>query len=66
VPILGLTKVTMKRLAEDSREYTNLAAILQAGERARDLVRQILAFSRKEAPTRLRVDLAPRCAIRSR
>jgi signal transduction histidine kinase len=58
VPILGLTKLTMKRLPPDSREYTNLAIILKAGERARDLVRQILAFSRKEAPTRLRVDFA--------
>jgi signal transduction histidine kinase len=58
VPILGLTKLTMKRLPPDSREYRNLATILQAGERARDLVRQILAFSRKEAPTRLRVDFA--------
>jgi signal transduction histidine kinase len=58
VPILGLTKLTMKRLPPDSREYRNLATILQASERARDLVRQILAFSRKEAPTRLRVDFA--------
>jgi signal transduction histidine kinase len=58
VPILGLTKLTMKRLPPDSREHTNLGTILQAGERARDLVRQILAFSRKEAPTRLRVDFA--------
>jgi signal transduction histidine kinase len=58
VPILGLTKLMMKRLAQDSREHTNLAIIVQAGERARDLVRQILAFSRKEAPTRLSVDFA--------
>jgi signal transduction histidine kinase len=58
VPILGLTKLTMKRLPQGSREHTNLATILQAGERARDLVRQILAFSRKEAPTRLSVDFA--------
>jgi hypothetical protein len=40
VPILGLAKLTMKRLPQDSRERLNLATILQAGERARDLVRQ--------------------------
>ena len=56
VPILALTKLTMRRLPPDSREHTNLATILKAGERARDLVRQILAFSRKEVPTRLPVD----------
>jgi PAS domain S-box-containing protein len=58
VPVLGLAKLTMKRLPEASRERANLATILQAGERARDLVRQILAFSRKDAPHRQPVDLA--------
>jgi signal transduction histidine kinase len=58
VPVIGLTKLTMKRLPEASRERANLAIILQAGERARDLVRQILAFSRNEAPTRERLDFA--------
>jgi len=58
VPVLGLAKLTMKRLPEESRERANLAMILKAGERGRDLVRQILAFSRKDAPTRQTVDLA--------
>jgi signal transduction histidine kinase len=58
VPVMGLAKLTMKRLPEDSRERANLAIILQAGERARDLVRRILAFSRNEAPTRERLDFA--------
>jgi PAS domain S-box-containing protein len=58
VPILGLAKLTMKRLPEDSREHANLAIIHRAGERARDLVRRILAFSRKDAPSRQRVDFA--------
>ena len=59
VPVLGLTKLMMKRHPENSREHANLATILQAGERARDLVRRILAFTRKEAPIRKHVDLAP-------
>jgi signal transduction histidine kinase/HAMP domain-containing protein len=58
VPVLGLAKLTMGRMAEGSRERANIAVILKAGERARDLVRQILAFSRKDAPTRQPVDLA--------
>jgi PAS domain S-box-containing protein len=58
VPVLGLAKLTMGRLAEGSRERANLAMILTAGERARDLVRQILAFSRKDTPTRRAIDFA--------
>jgi PAS domain S-box-containing protein len=58
VPILALTKIVAKRLAEDSRERSSLNTVVQAGERARDLVKQILAFSRKEAPTRKSFDLA--------
>jgi PAS domain S-box-containing protein len=58
VPVLGLTKLTMERMAEGSRERANLAVILKAGARARDLVRQILAFSRKDEPIRQAVDLA--------
>jgi PAS domain S-box-containing protein len=48
VPVLSLTKITAKRLPEGSRERQNLMIVLKASERARDLVKQILAFSRKE------------------
>jgi PAS domain S-box-containing protein len=58
VPVLGLAKMTIKRLPEGSREQNNLVTILRAGEKARDLVARILAFSRKEMPTRAEVDLA--------
>jgi PAS domain S-box-containing protein len=58
VPILALTKLTAKRLPEGSRERNNLTTILRASERARDLVQQISAFSRKETPTRREVDVA--------
>jgi PAS domain S-box-containing protein len=51
VPVLGLAKLTLKRLPEGSRESANVLTMLHAGERARDLVRQILAFSRKDGPT---------------
>jgi signal transduction histidine kinase len=65
VPVLALTKLMMKRHPESSREHTNLATILRAGERGRDLVHRILAFTRKEAPIR-RLILPRWCAIRSR
>jgi signal transduction histidine kinase len=58
VPVLALAKTTARVLPEKSRERGNLEVILQASERARDLVGRILAFSRKEAVTRSAVDLA--------
>ena len=57
VPVLALAKLTGRRLPEGSRERGNLETILQASERARDLVSQILTFSRKTMPTRQSVDL---------
>jgi signal transduction histidine kinase len=56
VPILALTKITANRLVGGSRERVNMDTVLRAGERARDLVQQILAFSRKETPARQRLD----------
>ena len=58
VPVLALAKVTGRRLPEGSRERGNLDTILQASERARDLVSQILTFSRRTMPARQSVDLA--------
>jgi signal transduction histidine kinase len=48
VPVLALTKITARRLPENSRERANILTVHRAAERARDLVRQILAFGRKE------------------
>jgi PAS domain S-box-containing protein len=58
VPILALSKIAAKRLPADSAERRELETIAQAGEQARDLVKQILAFSRKEAVIKQPVDLA--------
>jgi signal transduction histidine kinase len=58
VPIVALGKMAMKRLPDGSREQANMVTIQRAGERARDLVQQILAFSRKDAPKRELVDFA--------
>jgi PAS domain S-box-containing protein len=58
VPVLALTKLVAGRLPEDSRERRNLDTVVQAAVRARDLVKQILSFSRKEEQRREGVDLA--------
>jgi two-component system cell cycle sensor histidine kinase/response regulator CckA len=60
VPAIALTKVVASHLPEESRDRRNLATVLAGAERARDLVKQILAFSRKADGERrhARVDLA--------
>jgi PAS domain S-box-containing protein len=58
VPVLALSKVASRRHATGSLERRELETILQAGEQARDLVKQILAFSRKEGLAKHPVDLA--------
>jgi len=58
VPVLALSKVAARRYKTGSLERRELETILQAGEQARDLVKQILAFSRKEGLAKHPVDLA--------
>lgn len=45
--IIGYTEMTLDDLKEGSLSHQNLKAVLQAAERARELVRQILTFSRQ-------------------
>jgi signal transduction histidine kinase len=58
VPVLTLAKLTARHLPEGGRERTNLETIHTAGMRARDLVKQILAFARREQVEKQPVDLA--------
>ncbi|MFZ2445239.1 MAG: PAS domain S-box protein [Syntrophobacteraceae bacterium] len=44
--MFGFTEMTLLELPRDSVEANNLREALQAGKRAKDLVKQILAFSR--------------------
>jgi len=46
-PIIGMSEMLLEDLPEDSLEYENAEEIFQAGKRAGDLVKQILAFSRQ-------------------
>ncbi len=56
VPIIALTKATMRQLPE-GRERRNLEKVFRASEHARELVRQIVAFSRKEESVKRAFDL---------
>ena len=57
VPVLALSKTMAHRLPPGSRDRATLEMILHGAERGRDLVKQILAFSRKEQAEKLPVDL---------
>jgi PAS domain S-box-containing protein len=58
VPVLALSRLLVGRLAGDPFAAEQLELIHQAAERGRGLVRQILAFSRKERPEMRVVDMA--------
>jgi signal transduction histidine kinase/ActR/RegA family two-component response regulator len=51
-PIIGYTELTMDDVAEDSPTRRNLEEILKAANRAKDLVQQILTFSRQNGRER--------------
>ena len=46
-PIIGCTEMVMEDVSADTFLYENLQAVYHAGLRARDLVQQILTFSRQ-------------------
>ena len=56
--ILGNVDLAKQDTPSDSPALTSLQEIDRAGRRARDLVRQILTFSRNEAPKRIPIQLA--------
>ena len=47
-PIMALSKLTARRLANNAELRSNLETIFAASEQARDLVRRVLSFSRRE------------------
>ncbi len=55
--MLGCTELALEQAEKGLPSPEELKAILQACERGRDLVRQILAFSRQNEPNRRQVDL---------
>ena len=58
LPILALSELLLRETSPDSGTFGDLDTIVQAARRGRDLVQQILAFSRKEDAVKAGVDLA--------
>jgi len=58
VPVLALAKRAHARLPEDSRERGMLDLVIEGAHRAKALVQQILAFSRKEVPVQGPLDFS--------
>jgi len=50
--IIGLTDLALKEIPQDSELYEDLSEALRGGHRAKELVRQILAFSRQSGEER--------------
>ncbi len=57
--ILGYTEVTLRGLPENSIHQENLRGVRNAGLRAKDLIRQILSFSRMSEKYQQPINLSP-------
>lgn len=55
--IIGYSEMARRGISQDSRAQSHLAQVLIASTRARDLVNQILTFSRSEEADQERLDL---------
>jgi PAS domain S-box-containing protein len=57
--IIGYTEIADLQVPEDNKAKESLKEVLKAGRRARDLVKQILAFSRKGEQERIPIQISP-------
>jgi signal transduction histidine kinase len=57
VPVVVLAKLLTKHFMPGSREHANLQTIQAAGAHARELMQQVMSFSRIHAPSKLAIDL---------
>ena len=57
--VIGYSELSLASLDKSSDEYANTKEILQAGMRAKDLIRQILTFSRRQPQEMVVQPLAP-------
>jgi len=55
--IIGYTELADLQVAEDTKLKENLGEVLKAGRRARELVKQILAFSRQSEQERMPIQM---------
>ena len=57
--IIGYTELTLEEMAENEKARRRLEKVLQSGLRARDLVGQILTFSRQTKKERKTISVSP-------
>ena len=57
-PIIMTTELVMTELARDSSQFADLSRVIDAGNKAADIVQKILAFGRANQPGRGVLDLA--------
>jgi len=57
--IIGYAEMALYDTKKDSMEHHNIDQVLKAGHRAKDLVKQILAFSRKSEQDKRIISLTP-------
>ena len=58
-PVIGYTELCIYNTEKESLQYRNLSEILAAANRAKDLVQQILTFSRHTMPERKPIRISP-------
>ena len=57
--ILGYTELSLDGVSKETQLYSDLEKVLKAGRRARDLVNQILTFSRQREEERKPIQVSP-------
>lgn len=57
--ILGYTRMAMDDLPTESRPYEDLSKVIESGDRAVNLVKQILLFSRQEEQSLIPIQIQP-------
>jgi two-component system NtrC family sensor kinase len=58
VPIVGYTELALNKIPPESRMWTNLQQVLTSAHRAKDLVKQILTFSRQTEQERKPIQMS--------
>ncbi len=58
-PLLGYTELALLSTPPESALHTQLEQIYKAGQRAKDLIKQILAFSRQSTLERRAIEITP-------
>jgi signal transduction histidine kinase len=59
VPVLAITKLMISRFPKEGRDHRNLGIVLIGAQRVKELVQQVLSFSRKQTIEKRKFDPVP-------